>query len=192
MLSKTETHNALLKHGLPEHIVRTMIEEGEIKVVNARATICEIGVKCRDAFLVVEGAFIRQCIHPISGEEKTIDFHLPNYQYIITLIDSFFLDIPTELQIKCIEKATYLQLPRSSIDFWIEKDESYRNYYNREIVSALVRENNRMRKHIMMKPEEFYDYFMERFPQVIQNIPSKHIAEYIGISREWLSKIRSK
>jgi hypothetical protein len=40
--------------------------------------------------------------------------------------------------------------------------------------------------------EEIYNYLIDECNSVIKNVPSKYIAEFIGISAEWLSKTKKK
>ena len=56
----------------------------------------------------------------------------------------------------------------------------------------MIAENDFRVKLITLSPEEMYNHITEKYPAVTMNVPSKYIAEFIGISAEWLSKIKRK
>jgi CRP-like cAMP-binding protein len=43
----------------------------------------------------------------------------------------------------------------------------------------------------MQRAFEKYNFLMDHFPQIIQRVPSKYIASYLGITEETLSRIRA-
>jgi CRP-like cAMP-binding protein len=46
-----------------------------------------------------------------------------------------------------------------------------------------------LRKH---NAEERYHYFMENYPELLQKVPLKYLASYLGMNEETLSRIRNK
>lgn len=46
-----------------------------------------------------------------------------------------------------------------------------------------------LRKH---NAEERYQYFLENYPSLLQSVPLKYIASYLGMNEETLSRIRNK
>jgi hypothetical protein len=46
-----------------------------------------------------------------------------------------------------------------------------------------------LRKHTA---DEKYNFFMEQHPDLINRVPLKHIATYLGMNEETLSRVRSK
>ena len=45
---------------------------------------------------------------------------------------------------------------------------------------------------LLQSPEEIYRTLLEKDPKLIQNIPLKYIASYIGITPQALSRIRKR
>ncbi|MCU0398051.1 MAG: hypothetical protein MUC73_08105 [Cyclobacteriaceae bacterium] len=58
--------------------------------------------------------------------------------------------------------------------------------------NSLVTHQNRIVQAFSFSAEERYDYFQQKYPQLEQFVPLKYIASYLGITPEFLSKIRRK
>jgi len=56
----------------------------------------------------------------------------------------------------------------------------------------MVNQMRRIRQVISVPAEERYKVFIKQYPGIYEQIPLKHIASYLGISPEFLSKIRNK
>ena len=67
------------------------------------------------------------------------------------------------------------------------------NFFNNYIIVNALKQESALRKMInAFSKEELYNYLIDNCNPVIKNIPSKYIAEFIGISAEWLSKTKRK
>jgi hypothetical protein len=58
------------------------------------------------------------------------------------------------------------------------------------IYETLAVENNLKNKVISESSENLYKYLIASCPQVIKVVSSKYIAEFMGITPEWLSKLK--
>ena len=56
--------------------------------------------------------------------------------------------------------------------------------------NALVTAQNRILEKVSSTAEERYLDFAKRYPQLFNRIPHFHIASYLGITQESLSRIR--
>ncbi|MFK7931943.1 MAG: Crp/Fnr family transcriptional regulator, partial [Saprospiraceae bacterium] len=63
------------------------------------------------------------------------------------------------------------------------------NFFTREYA---FRQKDRIYMRQAMTAVERYYYLFEHYPHLIQNLSNKHLASYLGMSRETLSRIRSK
>src|SRR5690606_22658979 len=81
----------------------------------------------------------------------------------------------------------------------IEKEqELYKKYPNFESLSRVGMESqlgeyqDMMAKFITQKPEERYLDLLENRPDLINRVPQYHLASYLGVSAETLSRIRKR
>ena len=63
-------------------------------------------------------------------------------------------------------------------------------YYNP--TTLLIEKMQREAQFLLQSPEEIYLNLLEKDPKLIQNIPLKYIASYIGITPQALSRIRKR
>ena len=50
----------------------------------------------------------------------------------------------------------------------------------------------RIESLITMDARERYDILLKQNPQIVQRLPNKFVADYLGISQETLSRLKSK
>ncbi|MEM9077770.1 MAG: hypothetical protein AAGC43_12050 [Bacteroidota bacterium] len=87
-------------------------------------------------------------------------------------------------------KSEVLMLPKSIISEGVEKDNSLRQAYIEETIYALLAINEFHTKLITLTTKAMYQYLSTSCSDIVREIPSKYIAEFMGVSAEWLSRIR--
>ncbi|MBO3699623.1 Crp/Fnr family transcriptional regulator [Roseivirga sp. E12] len=99
---------------------------------------------------------------------------------------SFVGQRPSENNIQAFEDSTVLELPMHVLHDLIAKSPSF-------FMLGKILENAEPTKEESIKsPEDKYRTLMENSPQIIQRFPLKHIASYLGMTPETLSRVRSK
>jgi DNA-directed RNA polymerase specialized sigma54-like protein len=83
------------------------------------------------------------------------------------------------MEYRSIQKL-FAELPESNI---IGRKETEHAYYLSELRTQMLR------KHTA---EEKYKYFLDNHPQLMTRVPLKHIASYLGMNEETLSRVRSR
>ena len=73
-----------------------------------------------------------------------------------------------------------------------EKVPAFERMFRLMIQRSLAAIQNRLYATIAKTAEQRYQEFMEKYPAIPQRIPQHHIASYLGITPEFLSKIRRK
>lgn len=67
------------------------------------------------------------------------------------------------------------------------------NVFVRKIYeSLLIHEINLLNSIRSMSALERYEHFMEKTPKILQRVPLGHLASFLGMSQETLSRMRSK
>ena len=141
-------------------------------------------------YVVVEGGFVCRYIDEEKDIFKTINFFLPDLHPFMVCVDSFFKETPTHCELRAISPSTVLALSKQILVEIIDRDPQLHRFYHSTIIKALTEENDLKLKIIAYSSEDLYAYFLKKLPSLIQNVPSKYIAELMGISPEWLSKLK--
>lgn len=141
-----------------------------------------------------EGFVIKGCLRVYyldeQGQERILYFAIEDWW--ITDIDSFTNNTPSILNIEALEdsevllitqpykEALYAQIPMVEKLFRIMTQKTH-VALQRRMISALGK-----------TADERYLEFVEKYPQLEQRLTQLQVASYLGISHEFLSKIRKK
>lgn len=183
---------ALLElHDIPEHVARGITPFLRLKQFKKDEILVHPGDICKTGYLIVKGGLILSYINQNDNEEKVVNFFLPSVQAYCTVWDSYFTGNKSQGKLFSITNTTVLCVNKSDLENKVTTDPEILNYYLHKLNETLILENNLRIKLITSTSEQFYQFLMTEYPDIIQNIPNKYIAQFMGISREWLSKIKS-
>ena len=151
--------------------------------------ILQEGVICRHYSFVVEG-----CMKMYGVDNKGVEH---NIQFAaekdwIADIGSFHSDKPSKLFIEAIEPSVILQIEKPDLYFLYRSISKLDRIFKVIIENKFVELQNRVLQNISSTAQERYQAFLEQYPQLALRIPNTQIASYLGITPEFLSKIRSE
>ncbi|MDP9081030.1 MAG: Crp/Fnr family transcriptional regulator [Bacteroidota bacterium] len=164
--------------------VSSRVTERRIK---RRQFILQENDVCRHYTFVVSGCFKMYGVDK-NGTEHNIQFAAENDW--IADIGSFHSDKGSRLYIEAIEPSVILQIDRPNLVYL------YHNYPKFSIIFRVITENkyvelqNRVLQNISSTAEERYLEFLAQYPTLANRLPNTQIASYIGITPEFLSKLR--
>jgi CRP-like cAMP-binding protein len=191
-----EQLNALIlflkKEGLSEKLIEEVISISTLKSIKAQEVIITHGQVCKEMFFVVNGGFICSYWNEKLATERTVNFYLNNFQPFMTCLESFINQTKSEFSLKAFQNSTILVFQKEKLFDLISQNDTLKSFYLQQITQVLIAENDFRVKLITLSPEEMYNHITDKYPSVTLTVPSKYIAEFIGISAEWLSKIKRK
>lgn len=85
-----------------------------------------------------------------------------------------------------------LLLPRLAQNQLLETYIKFERYFRITFQNSLLKQQLRYIESYSTPAEERYQSFITTYPNIQQYVPQKHIASYLGITAEFLSKIRKK
>ncbi|GGC68500.1 hypothetical protein GCM10011387_22390 [Pedobacter quisquiliarum] len=123
-----------------------------------------------------------------AGKEHNMQFAAEG-EWISDLA-SFYSEKPSGVHIEAIEPAVILQIKHDDLlDLYIGYHRFDRHF--RVIVETKYIElQNRVLQNISVTAEQRYLNFLDQFPELANRLPNTQIASYLGITPEFLSKIR--
>lgn len=137
-------------------------------------------------YFVVEGSVRVYIAH--ENEEKVIRFGYKNS--IITALDSFFTGLPSLFYIQTIKKTTVKILSKETLNQLITTHPTINIFWNKNLEELAIQQLEREIDILTNSPKERYLRVLKRSPQLFQEIPNKHIASYLRMSPETLSRIK--
>ena len=184
-------------HRLIEHFETYLpLNEEEKGLVEARATLRKIkrrqmilqeGFVCKHYSFVVEGCF-RMYGLDNKGTEHNIQFAAETDW--IADIGSFHSGKPSQLFIEAIEPSVILQIEKEDLYFLYINIPKLDRIFKVIIENKYVELQNRVLQNISSTAQQRYLNFLEQYTTLSLRLPNVQIASYLGITPEFLSKIR--
>ena len=140
-----------------------------------------------------EAFIIRGCIRSYyldkEGVETILLFAVEDWW--VSDITSFADRKPSNIFIETIEDSELLTIDFAGKTRLLERLPAFERMYRLLVQRSLGVLQQRFYSTISETAEERYLQFLEKYPLVAQRVPQHQIARYIGVSPEFLSKVRS-
>lgn len=196
--NKTKSGISLSIQPLIKHLTNFFpFEDEEMKLVEKRTTMRRIkrrqmilqeGFPCKHYSFVVKGCFRMYAIDD-NGTEHNLQFAAENEW--IADVDSFYSDKPSKLFIEAIEPSTIIQIEKQDLYFLFRSIPKLNRVFKITIENKFVELQNRVLNNISSTAQQRYVDFIEQYPNLASRLPNTQIASYLGITPEFLSKVRS-
>jgi len=178
--------NSLYK--MSEPLAERVSELARITEHEAGSFILKEGQTCNDASLVVNGLVRSYYIN----EDKDITSRFMDEGFIVTSWISYYTRQPGNEFIETIEDTTLVSLSYNNIQLLYKEFPEFNIVGRRQVEYAFFLSEQRtqlLRKHTA---EEKYKFFLDNHPTLLQRVSLKHIATYLGMNEETLSRVRSR
>lgn len=155
----------------------------------------------RKQFLLKEGEICKYSAFVISGcfRGYTIDAqgqeHVMNFAPVgwwIADMYSLISQRPGTLYIEASENAEVLLLSKIKQDLLFHEIPKFERFFRIITENSLVAYQQRIMDTLSLTAEERYNNFCKRYPTLINNLPKKDIASYIGVTPEFFSRMMAK
>ncbi|MES2761436.1 MAG: Crp/Fnr family transcriptional regulator [Bacteroidota bacterium] len=133
---------------------------------------------------------VRQYITNENGEEQNILFVEEGTWS--GQIGSMRNKVPTNVTMQALEDCEILGMTIENADYAMEKFPAYGKYFIKKYPAdhaRLLEQSNRLKTET---PELLYTDLMKERPSLILRVPQHHIANYLGVRTETISRIRNK
>lgn len=157
------------------------------RIIKRRQIILAHGDVCRHYTFVDEGCFRMYYIDD-KGSEHNLQFVVEKEW--ITDVRSFHEMNQSELYIEALEKSRILQISHEDLLYLYIHHRKFDRHFRVLAELSCIEMQKRILGNISSSAEERYLDFTEQYPHLINRISNVQIASYIGITPEFLSKIR--
>ena len=110
----------------------------------------------------------------------------------ISSINSFFLNVPSPHFIELLEDSVLLEIARENVE---KLSDTYRDFERLSkivVIKTMLKQQERISSMQFHSAEQKYKTILSIHPNISQRIPLTHIASYLGITLETLSRIRKR
>lgn len=157
------------------------------KVIQKKEFLLTQGSVCKFEGFVLDGCF-RVFILDKKGNEITLYFAINDWWLMD--IDSFMNQKPSNLNIQALEDSKVLLISKKDKLTLYNSIPSAEKLFRIMSQKAIVAWQRRLIKNHSQTAKERYHDFLATYPNIVSKITDKQIASYLGITHEFLSKIK--
>lgn len=157
-----------------------------VKKAKKHEFLIEQGQHTRDSFFIVSG-IIKAYELDENGKEYIIQFARENYW--VGDFAAIILGRAAILNIDCVEDCVVLVLSEKAKNDLCAKYIDFANFFRKKLERGFIYLQHRILSQMKDSAEERYNQFLQKSPELLQRIPKKMLAAYLGISKETLSRL---
>lgn len=107
-------------------------------------------------------------------------------------LHSFTKEEPSIYSTRALADSEVFYLPKADMEMLLQKFPRFERYFRILFQNSIVSHQYRLIQNLSVTADQRYENFSKRYPSLEQYVPLKYIASYLGITPEFLSKIRRK
>lgn len=107
-------------------------------------------------------------------------------------LHSFTKEEPSIYSTRALADSEVFYLPKADMEMLLQKFPKLERYFRILFQNSIVSHQYRLIQNLSATADQRYENFSKRYPSLEQYVPLKYIASYLGITPEFLSKIRRK
>lgn len=159
-----------------------------VKTISRKEFLLKAGHVCRQICFVEKGLLRSFYLK----NEQEISSRFMREGEVIVSLSSFFRQLPSDECIQALEDCELLCMDYTDLQYTCRHFPEF-HQFTRVLTEQYFQRNEQMLYALrLQRSHERYAYLMEQHPYLIQRVPSKYLASYLGITDVTLSNIKSR
>lgn len=175
----------------------TLSEEAEqyinsisrVKKFNKGHTLIREGQTVRHTFFVINGCLRSYCIDK-KGREHTLQFAIK--EWWISDFIAIYNNVPANLYIESVSDSEVIEFNTEQLHNIYNVFSEFEAFQRENLERHVVSLHKRILNQLQLSASERYDLFLQQYSEIEQLTPNYHIASYLGITEQSLSRIRAE
>ena len=159
------------------------------RLFRKRQYVLQEGDMCTQFYFIVRGC-LRMYKIDEKGNTHILQFATENYW--INDLGSFHGLKPSALNIDSLEDTVVLQISRDDLISLYLQAPKFDRIFRVLLENSFIRLQDRLLQNISSTAEERYQSFLELYPHLLNRLSQVQIAAFLGITPEFLSRLRNK
>lgn len=157
------------------------------KTVTKGEVLIREGQTVKKTFFVTDGCLRSFCTDK-SGKEHTLQFAIK--EWWISDFTAIYNNEPATLTVESIKDSKVIEFNASKLNNIFSQFPEFEVFQRKNLENHVVSLHKRILNQLQLTARERYDLFVEQYKDIEQYTPNYHIASYLGITQQSLSRIR--
>tara|TARA_B110000285_G_scaffold177245_1_gene199081 strand:- start:158 stop:733 length:576 start_codon:yes stop_codon:yes gene_type:complete len=159
------------------------------KSVSKGEILIREGQTVNKTFFVSQGSLRSFCIDK-EGKEHTLQFAIKDW-WISDFI-AIYNHEPASLTVESITDSTVIEFNAQKLDEIFLHFPEFEPFQRKNLERHVVSLHKRILNQLQLTALERYNLFLGQYPDIERYIPNYHIASYLGITQQSLSRVRAE
>ena len=188
MIEVQSLQNQLIeKHSFTEKEADFFVSHFTERKVKKRQFIIQPEFIAKYRIFIVQGTFKAYVIDK-NGQEQIISLAMDGWW--ISDPNSFIYQQPATMFVEALEDSVILQLDFENEQILKAHSHKFETFFRTVAERGLAFMQRRLIASLTLAAEERYEQFAEKYPYFLQRVPQFAIASYLGMTTQYLSRIR--
>lgn len=156
---------------------------------NKGAVLIEEGETVNTQYFIMEGCLRSYRINKL-GKEFTVQFGVKDWW--ISDYTAFFSSEKAIMTVEVIQDAILYKITNEQKEFLYNQVPKIEHFFRLKLEKAFASFQKRIIANLSLTAAERYINFITTYPNIEQSVKNYHIASYLGITTESLSRIRKE
>ena len=159
------------------------------RMVSKGDVLIQEGQSVNKTFFVLSGSLRSFCIDK-EGKEHTLQFAIKDW-WISDFI-AMYNQVPASLSVECISDSVVLEFDAQTLDQIYTPFPEFEPFQRKNLERHVVALHKRILNQLQLTALERYQLFLAQYPDIEQSISNYHIASYLGMTQQSLSRVRAE
>jgi CRP-like cAMP-binding protein len=158
-------------------------------ILKKKDVVLETGKTVHYQYYISSGCLRTYFVHN-SGKEHTVQFAIKDWW--ISDYTAFFTTSKAVMTIDCIQDASVYKVSKIDMESLYPEIPQLETFFRQKMEMAFAGFQKRIIGNLSQSTKEKYTSFISTYPNIEQSVKNYHIASYLGVTTETLSRIRKE
>ncbi|MBE9583382.1 Crp/Fnr family transcriptional regulator [Mucilaginibacter sp. JRF] len=144
------------------------------------------GDEAKHEFLVLSGIYK---VFYVDAQDREYIVQFARENWWMSDYEAFFRQKAAGMYIECILPGEVLYSTLETRERLSKELHKMEHFFRVKLTNGYVAQQQRIKLLLSSTPQQRYEEFSKLYPDLLQQVPKKLIAEYLGVSRETLSRL---